>query len=113
MSQVGASVGVIDSRKLQAIYKLDVLQTFRLEPGVQVIQTGRRGGLTSVFVRGGKDTFNKVLMDGVPAEDIGGTFDFAAFSTGGVDRIEILRGPNSVLYGSDALASVINISTPH
>src|SRR5439155_12778222 len=55
--------------------------------------------------------FNKVLIDGIPANDIGGDFTFATLSTGGVDRVEILRGPNSVLYGADALGSVINITT--
>jgi iron complex outermembrane receptor protein/vitamin B12 transporter len=109
-SQVGASVSVIDREQLQALNKLDVFESLRLVPGVQVVETGQRGGTTSVFVGAGNANFNKVLIDGIPANDIGGDFKFAALSTGGVDRLEILRGPNSVLYGADALASVINIT---
>lgn len=110
-AQVGASVSVIDPDQLQASNKLDVFEALRLVPGTQVVQTGQRGGTTSIFVRGGNADFNKVLIDGIPANDIGGEFEFANLSTGGVDHLEILRGPNSVLYGADALGSVINITT--
>jgi vitamin B12 transporter len=110
-SEVGASVSVIDNAELGALHKLDVFDALRLVPGVEVAQTGQRGGSTSVFVRGGDADFNKVLIDGIPANDIGGEFDFANLSASGVDQLEILRGPNSVLYGSDAFASVINIAS--
>jgi iron complex outermembrane receptor protein/vitamin B12 transporter len=110
-SEVGASVTVIDNAALVALHKVDVLDVLRLVPGVQVAQTGQRGSTSYVFVRGGEPDFNKVLIDGIPANDIGGEFDFANLSTSGVDHLEILRGPNSVLYGSDALASVINVTT--
>ncbi len=111
-SQVGASVSVIDHREIEALDKLDVADALRLVPGVNVVQSGQRGAVTSVFVRGGDENFNKVLFDGVPANDIGGEFDFANAAASGVDSIEVLRGPNSVVYGSDALASVISITTP-
>ncbi len=111
-SQVGASVTVVDRDMLQALGKTDVLEAARLVPGLQIVQTGQRGGTTSIFVRGGNANFNKVIIDGVPSDDIGGAFDFANLSTTGVDRIEVLRDPNSVLYGSDALSSVISITTP-
>ena len=110
-SQLGAAVTVIDSGTLQALAKADVLEAVRLVPGVQVVQTGQRGGTTSLFVRGGNANFNKVIIDGVPVDDIGGAFDFAMLSTTGVERVEILRDPNSVLYGTDALSSVISITT--
>lgn len=110
-SQVGASVNVIDSMKLQAEGKPDVLEALRLVPGLQVVQTGQRGGTTSLFARGGNANFNKVLLDGIAVNDIGGDFEFANLSANGVDRIEILQGPNSVLYGTDALGSVLNITT--
>ena len=96
-SQLGAAVTVIDRGTLEGLAKADVLESVRLVPGVQVVQTGQRGGTTSVFVRGGNANFNKVLIDGVPADDIGGAFDFATLATTGVDRVEILRDPNSVL----------------
>src|SRR5207245_2196329 len=63
--------------------------------------------------RGGDANFNKVLIDGVPVNDVGGAFEFADLASTGVDHLEILRGPNSVLYGSDALGSVINIISRH
>ena len=110
-SQVGASVTVLDQDVLQSLGKPDVLEALRLVPGVQVLQTGQRGGTTSLFVRGGNDDFNKVLIDGVPANDIGGSFDFGNLPVTGVDRVEVLRNPNSVLYGADALTSVVNITT--
>ena len=114
-AQVGASVSVIDHRELQDLNKVDVLEALRTVPGVQVIQTGRRGGNTLVSIRGGsmQEDFNKVLVDGIPMSDVGGAIDFANISTTGVQSIEVLRGGNSVLYGTDALAGVINITTPH
>ena len=112
-SRVGASVSVIDQSKIDNINKPDVLEDLRIVPGVQVVQTGQRGGTTLISVRGGQMDFNKVLMDGIPMNDIGGSVDFGNISTTGVANIEILRGANSVLYGSDALSGVINITSPH
>ena len=112
-SQVGASVSVVDRSQLEDLDKLDALEALRMVPGAEVVQTGQRGGTTSVSVRGGSMDFNKVLMDGIPMNDIGGALEFANISTSGIDSLEILRGPNSVLYGSDALASVVNITTRH
>ena len=110
-SQVGASVSVIDHQQLQDQNQLAVSEALRTVPGLQIVQTGQRGGTTSLFVRGGESDFNKVLIDGIPANDVGGAFEFANLSSAAVDQVEILRGPNSVLYGSDALSSVINITT--
>src|SRR4051812_42222765 len=71
ISQIGAQVTVLDSATLDALGKTDVLEALRLVPGAQVVQTGAKGGTTSLFVRGGNSNFNKVLIDGVPANDIG------------------------------------------
>src|SRR5260370_39021045 len=76
-----------------------------------MVQTGARGGATSLFVRGGASNFTKVLIDGVPANDIGGAFDFADLSVTGGDRVEVMRGSNSVLYGTDALTGVVSLTT--
>jgi vitamin B12 transporter len=112
-TQVGASVTVIDDQQIQTLNKLDVLENLRLVPGAQVVQTGQRGGTTSLFIRGGNSDFNKVLVDGIPVNDIGGAFDFAQLSNNGVGNLEVLRGSNSVLYGSDALSGVVNVTSQH
>jgi vitamin B12 transporter len=110
-SQTGAQVSVIDSATLESLGKVDVLEALRIAPSVQVAQTGARGGLTSLFIRGGNSNFNKVLLDGVSANDVGGAIDLGQIATAGIDRIEVLREPNSVLYGSDALTGVISLTT--
>src|SRR5437773_9365387 len=110
-AQVGASVTVLDAALIDALGNTDLLEPLRTVPGAAVVQTGARGGATSLFVRGGASNFAKVLVDGVPANDIGGAFDFADLSTAGVDRVEVLRGSNSVLYGTDALTGVVDITT--
>ena len=89
-----------------------VSDALRQSPGVDVVQQGQMGGLTSLFVRGGNSDANKVLIDGIPAEDVGGRFDFGTVSASGVTGLEIYRGPDSVLYGSDAASSTIAFSTP-
>jgi vitamin B12 transporter len=110
-SQIGAAVTVLDFSTLQSLGNTDLLEPIRTVPGAQVVQTGARGGATSLFVRGGSSNFNKILLDGVPANDIGGEFDFSDLAPAGVDRVEILRGSNSVLYGSDAMTGVVSVTT--
>ena len=109
--QVGASVSVIDEEQIQTLNKLDILENLRLIPGAQIVQTSQRGGTTSLYIRGGNSDFNKILVDGIPVNDIGGDFDFAQLSNSGVGNLEVLRGSNSVLYGSDALSGVVNITS--
>ncbi|HKD83739.1 MAG TPA: TonB-dependent receptor [Terriglobales bacterium] len=108
-AQMGTSVSVIDDTTLSTRVNLD--QTLRNEVGGQVVQTGQMGSLSALFVRGGPPDANKVLIDGVPVNDIGGTVDFSYLQADGFDRVEFQRGPNSALYGSDALASVVSVST--
>lgn len=109
-AQVGASITLLSGDDYTG--KLDVQEVLRLVPGAQVTQTGQRGGLGDLFVRGGNSDANKVLIDGIPANDIGGAVDFGVLAETGVDQIEVLRGPNSALYGSDALAGVVSLTTP-
>ena len=110
-ARTAAPVSVIDSAMLDALAKPDVVEALRLVEGSQVIQLGQRGSPTSLFVRGGDSKFNKVLVEGVPANELDGAFDFGQLSVGGVDRVEVLRQSNSVIYGTDALSSVVNITT--
>ncbi len=110
-ARTGAPITVIDEATLESINKLDVLEALRLVPAAQIVQVGQRGGATSLFLRGGESNFTKVLVDGIPANDIGGGFDFSQLTLASVERIEVLRQTNSVIYGSDALTGVVNIST--
>jgi vitamin B12 transporter len=109
-AQVGASVTLLSNDDYAD--KLDLHEALRLVPGVQVTQSGPRGGLGELFVRGGFSDANKVLMDGIPVNDVGGAVDFGVLASAGIDQTEVLRGPNSALYGSDALAGVVSVTTP-
>lgn len=80
-------------------------------PDVFVPRSGSYGAQTSLFVRGGNSDYAEVLVDGVPVNDPGGAIDLANLSTDNVDRIEIVRGPASVLYGANAVSGVIQIFT--
>ena len=111
IAQTGAPVTVLDSEVIEGLNKPDVQEALRLVPGAQINQAGARGGTTGLFIRGGNSNFNKVLIDGIPVNDIGGSYDYAQLSLSGVERIEVLRQTNSVLYGSDAMAGVVQIST--
>ncbi|HEY5440702.1 MAG TPA: TonB-dependent receptor plug domain-containing protein, partial [Gemmatimonadaceae bacterium] len=110
-SRAPASVSVINGDQLRREGITTVLDALRQVPGIAVVQTGSYGGATSLFIRGGESKFAKVLIDGVPVNDAGGAFDFSTLSTDNLDRIEIVRGPASVLYGSDAMAGVIQLFT--
>src|SRR5207248_11267362 len=82
-----------------------------LLPGAIVNNPGRRGSLSSLFVRGGESRYNKVLIDGVPGNETGGTFDFGVVPLMEADHMEFLRGAQSTLYGSDAMTSVVQFWT--
>lgn len=110
-----SSVSVLDSTLLRALNKRSVSEVLKTVPGVLVEETGGPGGLTAVSIRGGEANFTLVLLDGVavndPTNNRGGSFDFTSLDPADVERIEIVRGPQSAIYGSDALAGVINIIT--
>ena len=112
LARSGAPVSVLPSETLDRLEKIDILEVLRLTPSANIVQNAGRGGTTSVFIRGGDSDFNKVLIDGVPANDIGGAFDWAAVAASGIDRVEVLRAANSVAYGADALNGVISLTTP-
>src|ERR1700722_12730177 len=108
-AQVGAAVSVLTADQYR--YSTEVQDPIRLVPGAQVTQTGQTGGTTGLSIRGGNTNANKVLIDGVPADDIGGAVEFANIDSVGIAKIEVLREPNSALYGSDALAGVVSLTT--
>jgi len=109
--QVGSSITVLTRRDLDEQGAQAVLEVLRDVPGVAVNQTGRRGGVTGIFIRGGNSNYNLVMLDGIQVNQFGGDFDFASLPADGVDRAEVIRGPQSALYGSNAVTGVINIVT--
>ena len=92
--------------------QIGVNDELRQVPGSFVVQTGQTGGVTSLFLRGGNSTANLVLVDGIPADDVGGVFDYGTVSSTAIGSIEVVRGPDSAVYGTDAGAGVVAISTP-
>ena len=110
IEQASSAVTLIPEKDL--LTRVGLVDELRQSLGVAVVQTGQAGGVTSLFVRGGNSDANKVLIDGIPAEDVGGRFDFGTVSSTGVTGLELYRGPDSVLYGSDAAASVVAFATP-
>ena len=107
--QLGTSVSIITKREIQDRDAESVIQVLQGVPGVEVSQTGRRGGAATVFIRGGNSDYDLVMVDGIQLNQFGGDFDFSPIATDGVDRVEVSRGPASALYGSNAVAGVINI----
>ncbi|MCP5160646.1 MAG: TonB-dependent receptor [Hahellaceae bacterium] len=113
LSQTGSSITVITSDAIANSQKSSVVELLRTVPGLSVSQAGTHG-VASVFMRGAESGHTKVLIDGITANDPADgnrAFNFAHLSLVNIDRIEILRGPQSTLYGSDAMGGVINIIT--
>ncbi|MBN2338974.1 MAG: TonB-dependent receptor [Acidobacteria bacterium] len=109
LPQLGSSVSLVTGRELEDRAAQNAYETLRGIPGVEVSQTGRRGGVTGVFIRGGESKYNSVMVDGVPMNDFGGGMDMASLPADGIERVEITRGPQSALYGANAVTGVINI----
>lgn len=105
------SVTVLDARALERAGVRDVAEALRTVPGVVIARSGGPGAQTSIFLRGGESDFVRILVDGVPMNDPGGAVDLASYTLDQVDRIEIVRGSGSVLYGTDAVAGVIQVLT--
>ena len=114
MSKVTGSVTVVTNEEMQRNQWRTVQEVLRYVPGVSVQQSGGPGTQTSVFVRGANSNQTLVLIDGINVSDPAsgnGAVDFAHFMTENLDRVEIVRGPMSTLYGSQAIGGVINMVT--
>jgi vitamin B12 transporter len=114
VNQVPNSITVITAEQLQQDQRQTAPDALQAVPGLNVVQTGGPGGQTSVFMRGTNSNHVKVLVDGIEVSDpsvFDGSVDFAHLTTSDIARIEVLRGPQSGLYGSDAIGGVISIIT--
>src|ERR1700730_1185495 len=113
INEIGSSVTVITDKEIERDQKRTLPDVLRTVPGLNIVQTGGPGGKTSVFMRGSNSNHTKVLIDGIdvndPSQD--GVFDFGQILTSDIAQVEVLRGPQSSLYGSDAIGGVVNIVT--
>ena len=111
------SIEIVSSERINSQNASSVTELLRQVAGSNIIQQGGRGGITSILLRGGEPNFTVVLIDGVkvndPTNTRGGSYDFSNLDLAGIERIEVVRGPMSAVYGSDALAGVINVITGH
>ena len=114
VAQTGSSVTVLTSETLEAQQRRTVSDALQQVPGLNVVQAGGPGAQTSIFIRGSNSNHVKVLVDGIDASDPSiplGAFNFGNLLTDDLERIEVLRGPQSGLYGSDAIGGVISLTT--
>ncbi len=111
VEEAAVSASVVTADALEQRQSPPVLDVLRELPGLHVAKFGRHGGATQVFARGGQRTGTLVLIDGVPANDPGGDLNFAHLLSSSIDRMEVVRGPESALFGAEASAAVIQLFT--
>ena len=109
VDESGAQVELLDASEIRNMQPVASSDALRYLPGAMVNQAGQRGGQASLFVRGGESRYNKVIIDGVPVNEPGGTFDFGVVPMTQIERMEFVRGAESVLYGTDAMTSVLQM----
>jgi vitamin B12 transporter len=113
-SQVASSISVVSADDIAAMQTQTLPDVLKIIPGLNVVQVGGVGGQTSLFMRGTNSNHVKVLVDGIDVGDpsnSNGAFDVGQFLAQDIQRVEVLRGPQSGLYGSDAIGGVINVTT--
>jgi len=107
--QIGSSVTTVGKQDLEDEGVVTLADALRNVPGVAINRSGQMGAVTSAFIRGGNSNYNLVMVDGIPMNDFGGGFDLSPLPVDGVETVEVTRGPQSALYGSNAVAGVINV----
>ena len=110
-ANVTSSVSVMTTEDVAALGSNSLAEVLRFVPGLAVEGTGREGALTSLFARGGESDYNLVLIDGVRANLDGGQFDFSRLAGAEIERVEVVRGAQSSLWGSDAMGAVVQVFT--
>ena len=110
-TKVTQSVTSFTRAEMDALGAASLADVVRFVPGVNVESIGREGAVTSMFTRGGESDYNLVLIDGVRVNQSGGVFDFSRINAAEIERVEVVRGAQSSLWGSDAMGSVVQIFT--
>jgi vitamin B12 transporter len=110
-ASVTQSVSVATKSDIEALGSSSLADVIRFVPGVNIEGTGREGSVTSMFSRGGESDYNLVLIDGVRVNANGGYFDFSRISAADIERVEVVRGAQSSLWGSDAMGAVVQVFT--
>ena len=110
-SQLASSVTVFNADDINRRQNPLLLDMLRTAPGAVIVANGSRGAIASLFLRGGESNYTKVLLDGIPLNEPGGTFDFGSVTTENLERIEVVRGAQSALFGSDAMSGVVQMFT--
>jgi vitamin B12 transporter len=113
-SETGQAISVIDRDRLDTLQVATIADALQTLPSVRVASRGGVGGQSSAFIRGGNSSQTLVLIDGVRINDPSspnGAFDFGSLLTGNIGRVEVLRGPNSIIWGSQAIGGVINVQS--
>lgn len=112
LAKLSSSVTLLSQEEIINRNSASVVDLLRGIEGVQITQPGGRGGVASLYLRGGEANFTSVFIDGVkvnnPNNTRGGSFDFATLDMANIERVEIIRGPQSAIYGSDALSGVVS-----
>jgi len=114
LSQTGQSISVIGAETIAAVQGPDLTRVLERLPGVALARSGPLGSQTSLFVRGANSQQLVVTLDGVRLADVAapsGGFDIGTLTSGGIDKIELLRGSNSVVWGSDAIGGVLALTS--
>jgi vitamin B12 transporter len=105
------STTVITEQEIEQRQAVRVEEMLRTVPGAVINQTGSRGGETALYIRGGESDHNQVLLNGIRLNKAGGFFNFNALTVDNVERLEIVRGPMSALYGADAMTGMVSLIT--
>lgn len=109
LDEAGVAATIVTTEQFEQRQFPTVYDVLRDVAGLNVVQTSRNGGLTDVFARGAEATGTLVLLDGMPLNEPGGELNLAGITSTGIDRMEVVRGPESALFGAEAASSVIQL----
>ena len=111
IQQTTASTTVITREEIDARQSILLLDALVYVPGISIGRTGPEGGTASVFLNGGNSSYTKILVDGTPVNEPGSAVDFSNFTLDNIDKVEVVRGAESAIYGTDAVSGVIQVIT--